>query len=258
MAADDLVLHIHQMSAGRISVLEPGVAGPKRPAFSLTFETGERLVMTERGSKKRARVGLYRADALNEELSHLGPEAYNITDEALADALKAESRRLHSFLRDQRALAGIGRAWANQILNRSKLSPYALSGSLDPDEVERLGVAIRSTLSEGLDARRAGKNDKHVYTVHKRLGEPCPNCANLLPRWTSKSTRSSTAPPARPTDGHSRIDGYPEFFGSSTTKRSSTMAVVLPSVLSTRRAAATPNSRISVPPRTPRAFSWIG
>lgn len=178
--ADDLVLHVHQMSAGRISILEPGVAGPKRPAFSLTLGNGDRLIMTERGSKKRARVGLYRADALNEELSHLGPEAYDITDDALAAALKAESRRLHSLLRDQRALAGIGRAWANQILNHSKLSPYALSGSLDPDEVQRLGVAIRSSLSEGLDARRAGKSDKQVYTVHKRLDEPCPNCATAL------------------------------------------------------------------------------
>jgi len=258
VSAADLVLHVHQMSAGRISVLKLGVTGPKRPAFSLTLEFGERLVMTEHGSKKRARVGLYRTGALDEGLSHLGPEAYDITDDALADALGAESRRLHSFLRDQRALAGIGCAWANQILNRSKLSPYALSGKLGADEVRRLGVAIRSSLSEGPDARRAGKSDKQVYTVYKRLDETCPTCAAALAQVDFEEHTIFYCQPARPTDGCSRIGDYPEFFGSSTTKQSLTMDVVLPRVLSTRRAAATPNSRISVPPRTPRAFSWIG
>ncbi len=173
----DLILHLHQMSAGRIAVLEPSAKGPKRPAFSLSLEGGARVVMTERGSKKRARVGVYAREAIDAELAHLGPEAHDIDDDALADLLESDSRRLHSFLRDQRLLAGIGRAFANEILNRSRLSPYVLSGDLDEDEVARLGDAIRESLAEGLERRRAGKKDKQVYDVHKRLDEPCPNCA---------------------------------------------------------------------------------
>lgn len=177
---DGLILHIHQMSAGRISVLAPDAAGPKCPAFSLTFTDGGRIVLTERGSKKRARVGLYMPDALAAELGHLGPEAHEVDDEILARALSAESRRLHSFLRDQRALAGIGRAWANEILNRSRLSPYALTTELGSDAIEQLGNAIRERLAEGLRSRCAGRTDKQVYSVHNRLGEPCPNCATAL------------------------------------------------------------------------------
>ena len=176
----DLILHLRQMSAGRISVLEAGAKGPKRPAFELSLEQGARLVMTERGSKKRARVGLYTRAAIDEELAHLGPEANTIDDAKLAGLLGAESRRLHSFLRDQRALAGIGRAYANEILNKSRLSPYALSGDLDSDEVGQLGEAIRGALAEGLELRRCGRGDKQVYRIHKRLGEPCPNCATPI------------------------------------------------------------------------------
>jgi len=176
----DLVLHMHQMSAGRIAVLDAGAKGPKRPAFALTLESGARIVMTERGSKKRARVGLYTRAAIGEELAHLGPEACDIDDATLAEQLAAESRRLHSFLRDQRALAGIGRAFANEILNRSRLSPYALSVDLDAEEVARLGEATRAALAAGLELRRRGRGDKQVYNVHKRLEEPCPNCATAI------------------------------------------------------------------------------
>jgi formamidopyrimidine-DNA glycosylase len=109
----DLVLHVHLMSAGRLRYLRPGEKQPKTPAFKLSFTDGAVLVLTEGGPKKRAKVGLYRPEAIDEELAHLGPEAYRLGTERLAEILAADSRRLHAFLRDQRSLAGIGRAWAN-------------------------------------------------------------------------------------------------------------------------------------------------
>ena len=179
---DELVLHVHLMSAGRIRFLEPGAKGPKTPAFRLRLEDGGELILTEGGPKKRARVGVYRPDELEEELAHLGPEASDITGEELAEIARRESRRLHPFLRDQRALAGIGRAWSNEILNRAKLSPYALTTDLSDEELERLAATIRELLAHGLELRLAGVADKKAYHVHNRLGEPCPNCATPLER----------------------------------------------------------------------------
>ncbi|HET9242937.1 MAG TPA: zinc finger domain-containing protein, partial [Gaiella sp.] len=85
-------------------------------------------------------------------------------------------------LRDQRALAGIGRAWSNEILNRARLSPYALSTELGDDEVERLAATIRETLAEALQLRLAGAGDAKAYRVHDRLGQPCPNCGTPIAR----------------------------------------------------------------------------
>jgi formamidopyrimidine-DNA glycosylase len=170
----ELQLRIHLMSAGRIRFLASGAKGPKSPAFRLRFESGGELVLTEAGSKKRAGVWLETPEQTEAELAHLGPEALGLGSERLGEILAGENRRLHSFLRDQRALAGIGRAHANEILNRAELSPFALSTQLTQEEVERLAAAIDEDLSRALALREQGKGDKDVYLVHRRLGEPCP------------------------------------------------------------------------------------
>ena len=127
----DLVLLVHLMTAGRLKFLQAGEKGPKTPAFALEFADGSKLVLTENARKKRAGVWLLTPDAAEAELAHLGPEANELEVEDVARILASDSRRLHSLLRDQRLIAGIGRAWANEILHEARLSPYALSRDLD-------------------------------------------------------------------------------------------------------------------------------
>ena len=178
----ELVLLVHLMSAGRLRYLGAGESGPKTPAFRLRFEGGGELVLTEAGPKKRAGVWLLTPEAAEAELAHLGPEALGLGAERLGEILASDSRRLHSFLRDQRALAGIGRAWANEILQRARLSPFALSTELSPKEVERLAAAIDEELARGLELRERGAKDAKVYRIHNRLGEPCPDCGTPIAR----------------------------------------------------------------------------
>ena len=176
----ELVLMVHLMSAGRLRYLEPGAKAPKTPAFKLSFEDGGELVLTEAGKKKRAGVWLLRPDALAAELAHLGPEADELDAESLAPILASDSRRLHSMLRDQRLIAGIGRAWANEILHTARLSPYALSTQLTEEEVKRLADAIHDELARGLELRLAGKTNEETYRVHNALGQPCWRCGTPL------------------------------------------------------------------------------
>jgi len=178
----ELVLHVHLMSAGRLRYLRHGDKQPKTPAFRLSFEDGSSLVLTEAGAKKRAKVGLYTPNAIEEELAHLGPEAYGLSTKQLAEILASDSRRLHAFLRDQRLIAGIGRAWANEILNHARLSPYALTTELSEEEVQRLSDAIQEELTRGLELRERGVSDKKIFRVHNRLDEPCPQCGTPLAR----------------------------------------------------------------------------
>jgi formamidopyrimidine-DNA glycosylase len=178
----ELVLLVHLMTAGRLRYLNPGEKGPKSPAFRLRFEGGAELVLTEAGKKKRAGVWLLTPEAAEAELAHLGPEALGIGADALGEICATESRRLHSLLRDQRAIAGIGRAWANEILHHAKLSPYALSRELTTDEVERLAEATDAELSRGLELREGGAADDRVYRVHRKLAEPCYVCGTPIAR----------------------------------------------------------------------------
>jgi formamidopyrimidine-DNA glycosylase len=179
---DDLVLLVHLMTAGRLKMLAFGEKGPKTPAFQLVFEGGSRLVLTEAGSKKRAGVWLLTREEAEQELAHLGPEALGLGAERLGEILSGESRRLHSLLRDQRVISGIGRAWANEILHHAQLSPFALSRELDPEEMERLAAAMDDELARGLALRERGANDARTYRVHNKLAEPCHVCGTPIAR----------------------------------------------------------------------------
>ena len=178
----ELVLLVHLMTAGRLKYLKYGQAGPKTPAFQLVFEGGSRLVLTEAGAKKRAGVWLLNREEAEQELAHLGPDALGLGAERLAEICAEESRRLHSMLRDQRVISGIGRAWANEILHHAKLSPYALTHDLSEEEIERLAAAIDEELTRGLELRERGANDKRTYRVHDKLGEPCYVCGTPIAR----------------------------------------------------------------------------
>jgi formamidopyrimidine-DNA glycosylase len=178
----ELVLLVHLMTAGRLRWLNAGEAGPKSPAFRLEFEGGAQLVLTERGARKRAGVWLLTPEAAEQELAHLGPEAFGLGAERLGGILAGESRRLHSLLRDQRVVAGIGRAWANEILHRAGLSPFALSTQLAEEDVVRLAEAVEGELARGLELRGRGANDKRTYRVHDHLAEPCYVCGTPIAR----------------------------------------------------------------------------
>jgi formamidopyrimidine-DNA glycosylase len=178
----ELVLLIHLMSAGRVRYLRPGEKGPKRPAFRLRFEGGGELVLTEGGPKKRAGVWLLTPEAAEQELDHLGPEALGLGADRLGTILADQPRRLHSLLRDQRVIAGIGRAWANEILHTAQLSPYAAAQGLSPGQVQTLADAIDSELTRGLELRERGAKDAKVYRVHDKLHEPCYVCGTPIER----------------------------------------------------------------------------
>ena len=178
----ELVLRVHLMSAGRLRYLPPGKKGPAKPMFQVRFSGGGELILTEASKKKRAGVWLLRPAQLEDELAHLGPDALELDEAQLGAILQRERRQLHPLLRDQRALAGIGRAHANEILWEARLSPFRLSTDLDDEERATLCRAIEGDLRRALELRLAGKGDADVYRIHGHFGEPCPRCQETLRR----------------------------------------------------------------------------
>jgi formamidopyrimidine-DNA glycosylase len=187
---DGTTLVIHLMTNGRLAFVEAGTKAPAAPVLRVPFEDGSELVISERATRRQVRVGLYARDALEAELAGLGPEpledGFDIA--ALEGALK-RGGQLHTLLRDQRAIAGIGRAYANEILHAARLSPFAPAERLDDEEIERLYVAIRTELTEATEEFRqfgprmaADKKATGIYHVHRKAGEPCPRCREPLQR----------------------------------------------------------------------------
>ena len=103
----------------------------------------------------------------------------------IAEALNAP-RPLHSLLRDQRVLAGVGRTWSDEILWTAQRSPYQRGADLAPEERLAFVHTIRDVLAEALGsyestvkAEPAEKLKKPVK-VHGFVGEPCPSCGTRL------------------------------------------------------------------------------
>ncbi|HUB36979.1 MAG TPA: DNA-formamidopyrimidine glycosylase family protein [Solirubrobacteraceae bacterium] len=185
-----LALLIHLMSAGRLQLFDTR-AGPRDRTSRLlvALDGGRELRLREFGSKQAAWVKLLRAGELeaDEALAKLGPEAWPDpgSPQRLRELLSAP-RPLHTVLRDQRTIAGIGRSWADEILWRARLSPYKRGSELDDEEAGRLRDAIVETLADAIAHYEQVISlpipDKlpMPLQVHRHEGEPCPRCGETL------------------------------------------------------------------------------
>jgi formamidopyrimidine-DNA glycosylase len=184
----DLELLVHLMSAGRLQVFDKRASLRDRASRVLVRLTdGRELRLREFGTKQRAWVKLYRPGGVeaDEMVETLGPEAWPAPPlEELAAAVDVP-RQLHPLLRDQRAIAGIGRSWVDEVLWEARLGPFRKGAELDPEEIERLHAALH-VLGDAIDHYEevvgAQVPDKlpMPLRVHRREGEPCPRCGTTI------------------------------------------------------------------------------
>lgn len=185
---DGLVALIHLMSAGRLQLWEKRASMRDRTARVLfRLGDGRELRLREFGTKQRAWLRLLAVQVWqdDQEVAKLGPEAWP-DPPAFDGGLLAAPRPLHSLLRDQRVLAGIGRSWADEILWEARLSPFKRGGDLSAEEAERLREATVSTLGGAIALYERDLSlplpDKLPLPlqVHRREGQSCPRCGAEL------------------------------------------------------------------------------
>jgi len=184
---DELVILVHLMSAGRIQ-LHPKRASlrDKTSRLLLRLPEDRELRVREFGTKQRAWVKVLRAEALDgdESLAGLGPEAW--PDPPPLRELLHAPRPLHTLLRDQQVITGIGRTWVDEILNVARLSPFKRGDDLDEEAAEALRAATVSELGRVIDAYEASVQlplpEKYPKPtrIHAHQGEPCPQCGTVL------------------------------------------------------------------------------
>jgi formamidopyrimidine-DNA glycosylase len=176
---------VHLMQGGRLRVDEKQAARPRNGQGRWKFADGRALLLTEAGSERKAGVWVVAGDPLTQQpLDTLGPEAHLLDRATMARLLADNSMRLHGWLRDQGILAGIGRRLANEICHRAKLSPFANTAKLTPDEVERLHAALAECIEESLADERTrddmSSSAERPGAVHHRTGKACPVCGDSV------------------------------------------------------------------------------
>ncbi|HYY82720.1 MAG TPA: DNA-formamidopyrimidine glycosylase family protein [Actinomycetes bacterium] len=185
----ELRLVMHLSLGGRL-VLGGKPAARKVAVLTVDFDDGRVLSMTEGGSQRRAAVWL--VDDLDRVpgLAGLGPEPLDpgFTAERLAAILAEGGHTLKGMLTDQRALAGVGNGWSDDVLHRAKLSPFARPERLGAEDVARLHAALVGVLSEArgsLAEQVAGRVEtpraaSRLFAVHGRAGAACFVCGDTI------------------------------------------------------------------------------
>jgi formamidopyrimidine-DNA glycosylase len=189
---------VHLSQGGRLDVEAPPKATKPRGAVArIWFGDRPSVLIKEFGKERKAGVWVLAPDDPG-PLAALGPEA--LSEEAATFFKESiDVRRVHTILRDQRMVAGVGRGYSDDALHQAKLSPYAVLGKLDAEERERLVDALRAILTDALEVerRRSGGLPTKIgdhFTVHGRWGQPCPRCGADLRRVSYESHEVTYCP----------------------------------------------------------------
>ncbi len=196
-----IVLHLSQ--AGRLDIEEPPkVTRPKGAAARFIFDGDPRnraILIREFGTHRKAAWWILGPDD-DGPLEGLGPEPFTAEFTQLIRT-STSNRRLHSDLRDQRVMSGIGRGWGDDILHQARLSPFTSLGSLSSIERERLIGSVEQVLGHALAMERTragGLSESSLsgrFAVHGRFGEPCPvPCGGTLARVSFESYEMTYCP----------------------------------------------------------------
>ncbi|HEV8563747.1 MAG TPA: DNA-formamidopyrimidine glycosylase family protein [Actinomycetota bacterium] len=191
-----LLFHLSQ--GGRVDVEDPPKSTKPRGSVLRIRCAGRPSVLVKEFGKERKAGWWVLADGDEGPLAVLGPE---VLSDSFAEWVHRsdDARRVHTVLRDQRTVAGVGRGYSDDVLHRAMLSPYAVLAKLSAEERHRLLTAIREVLDEALTAERARggglptKIGDH-FTVHGKYGMPCPRCGEDLRRVSYESHEVAYCP----------------------------------------------------------------
>jgi formamidopyrimidine-DNA glycosylase len=171
----------------------------------LDIEGGARVTFND--ARRFGMMDLVPTDRAEEHplLRGLGPEPLGngFDEDYLVGRLSGRRTPVKAALLDQSLVAGLGNIYVSEVLHRTGISPRRLAGRIGDARVRSLVPAIRTVLSEAIEAGGSSLRDfrhadgelgyfQHTFRVYDREGQPCatPRCTGTVRRIV-QSGRSS-------------------------------------------------------------------
>ena len=185
------VLSVHLKMTGHLAIV-PQEAPPDKYAHTV-FGLANGQEMRFRDTRKFGRV--YLAANAEDIVGKLGPEPLSdaYTAAIMKERMNGRWRAIKPLLLDQHFLAGVGNIYADESLFYAGIHPTRPCDTLSDDEIERLYMAVRKVLQEGIDREgttistyrqpdgRRG-DMQNALAVFRRTGEPCYDCGTTVER----------------------------------------------------------------------------
>jgi len=177
---------INCMLAGRLRLSPTHERVLKRTYVSFTLANGYDLRYHD--AKGMGKIYLTDDLGLVPGLADAGPDALDpaLTLDVFLERLKHHRGEIKGVLTRGRCVAGIGNAYADEILFRAGIYPLRKRTSLSREEQVALYTAMREILTEAILAltERVGENIhievRDLLSVHNKKGEPCPRCGQTI------------------------------------------------------------------------------
>jgi formamidopyrimidine-DNA glycosylase len=200
---DAFYLVLHLMIAGRLRWRKKGAALPGRAGLAAFDFSNGTLALTEAGSKRRAALHAVAGKAGLRAYDRGGLDVLSCSANEFGHRLRRENHTVKRALCDPSNFAGIGNAYSDEILHAAGMSPFKLTGSLEPAEIERLLEAARSTLQAWIERLRAETGEgfpekvtafRAGMAVHGRYRQPCPVCETPVQRIVYAENEANYCP----------------------------------------------------------------
>jgi formamidopyrimidine-DNA glycosylase len=179
-----LFLVINPKLTGRLQLAATTDKRMPRTHVEITFTDGRQLRYIDQ--KQMGQLYLTRDMDLVPDYSDMGPEPFDVSLEEFRERLKPYRGEIKGVLTRKEFIAGIGNAYADEILWAARIHPFRKRTQLTAEEVERLYDAMRTTLLEAIEKVRAEMGEhielkpRDFMAVHMKTGQPCPRCGTPI------------------------------------------------------------------------------
>jgi len=193
---DEVFLIVHLRMTGTLLVDPPPGTPYGRVRFD--FDDGHELRFCDprRFGTGELALGAAARDAFFGARLGLEPLSGELTGDALRRMARGRRAPVKAFLLDQRRIAGVGNIYADEALFRARIHPLRAAGGLTRAQCDALAAAVRDALTAGLAAGGATIDDfrhadgvsgafQHEFLVHRRRGEPCPECGGEVVKFVA-------------------------------------------------------------------------
>lgn len=207
------VLVINPMLTGRFQYVEPGEKRRAKTCAIVRFDTGRELRYVD----ERLMGKLYLVPsgelATVPQFPDMGPDvlAPALTGEVFRQRLRKHPGEIKNILVNHKFVAGIGNAYADEILWEARVHPYRRRATLSDEEEARIYPAVHAVLDWAIPILHEKMRDELAYNewrehlrVHRKGGEPCPRCGSTISEVTARQRITNfcrTCQPERPHDG---------------------------------------------------------
>jgi formamidopyrimidine-DNA glycosylase len=182
-------LYINFMLAGRLKLQAPTTKKQKKMGFRFHLDSGWDLRYLD--AKNMGKIYLLLKDeptSLIPNYDVQGPDAIDpaLTLEVFRQRIKTFKGVIKHVLLNQRFIAGLGNAYADEILFNAKVLPFRKRSTLTDTEVEALYSATQSVLGHAITTIAARVGDtlqfeiRDFLQVHGKGGDSCPTCRTTI------------------------------------------------------------------------------